>query len=244
MNLAPTIERQRIALMQPYFLPYLGYFQLIAASDHFVLYDNVQFIKNGWIERNRYLLDGEAKWFRISLAKDSHTQQITHRRIAEQFALGDLLNKLEFAYRKAPLRTEMMAWLEDLLTPPADSIATLNERLLRACCARLAIDTPITRASQLEPGAGLQGQERVIEIVQACRGTHYLNPVGGGHLYHPQAFRQAGIHLELLGANLPPYAQGGGAHPFVAGLSILDALMFNEPEVVGAWARQGDIQHA
>ncbi|MCE0916342.1 MULTISPECIES: WbqC family protein [unclassified Pseudomonas] len=243
MSNAVVGEHRRIALMQPYFLPYLGYFQLIAASDHFVLYDNVQFIKNGWIERNRYLLEGEAKWFRISLTKDSHTQQIMNRRIAEQFSLEDLLNKLEFAYRKAPRREPTMTWLEGLLAPAADSIATLNERLLKACCSLLAIDTPISRASELGPGKGLLGEERVIEIVQACRGTHYLNPVGGGHLYQAQAFGQSGITLELLHASLPPYAQGS-SRPFVAGLSILDALMFHEPENVAAWARLGEIQYA
>ncbi|MFJ7813134.1 WbqC family protein [Pseudomonas asiatica] len=236
--------RHRVALMQPYFLPYLGYFQLIAAADHFVLYDNVQFIKNGWIERNRYLLDGEAKWFRIALAKASHTQHIMQRRIAEQFELADLLNKLDFAYRKAPRRAPVMAWLEALLTPPADSIATLDERLLKACCTLLGIDTPISRASALPITGEASSQERVIQIVQACGATHYLNPIGGGHLYQAEAFQQAGITLELLGATLPPYSQGSDSQPFVAGLSILDALMFQEPEVVGAWARLGEIQSA
>lgn len=236
--------RQRVALMQPYFLPYLGYFQLIAAADHFVLYDNVQFIKNGWIERNRYLLDGEARWFRIALAKASHTQHIMQRRISDGFDLSELLNKLDFAYRKAPRRSHMMPWLETLLTPPAESIAALNERLIKACCLLLGIDTPISCASALPMAGESASQERVIEIVRACGATHYLNPAGGAHLYQAEAFQQAGITLELLGATLPPYSQGSSNHPFVGGLSILDALMFQQPEVVGEWARLGDVRRA
>ncbi|MFJ4442811.1 WbqC family protein [Pseudomonas sp. NPDC089422] len=235
--------RQRVALMQPYFLPYLGYFQLIAAADHFVLYDNVQFIKNGWIERNRYLLEGEAKWFRIALAKASHTQHIMERRISEGFDLSELLNKLDFAYRKAPRRSEMMTWLEALLTPAADSIAALNERVIKACCLLLGIETPISRASALPVACESASQERVIAIIRTCGATHYLNPIGGGHLYQAEAFQQAGITLELLGATLPPYSQGS-SHPFVAGLSILDALMFQAPEAVGEWARLGEIRRA
>ncbi|MGH8380248.1 WbqC family protein [Pseudomonas sp.] len=230
--------------MQPYLLPYLGYFQLIAAADCFVLYDNVQFIKNGWIERNRYLLDGEAKWFRVSLSKGSHQQQIMDRRIAEQFDPGEILNKLGFAYRKAPHVQPLLSWLEALLAEPASSIAELNERILRACCALIGLQTPITRASDLSIGTDSKAQERVLEVVRACGASHYLNPINGGHLYQAEAFQQAGITLELLSATLPGYRQGPGNHPFAAGLSILDALMFNEPETVGAWAKRGEIVSA
>lgn len=239
-----TTPAHRVALMQPYFLPYLGYLQLIAAVDHFVLYDDVQFIKNGWIERNRYLLDGEPKWFRVALAKSSHNQHILDKRIAETFAPQDILNKLQAAYRKAPFRETVLAWLAELLEPPTASIATLNERLLKACCRLLEIDTRLSRSSALGLDSGSSGQQRVIEIVSACGATHYLNPAGGAHLYQADAFAQAGLTLELLSATLPPYQQGDNDQPFVAGLSIIDALMFNDKHVVAQWARLGVIEHA
>ena len=242
---APVADgHHRIALMQPYFLPYLGYFQLIAAVDCFVIYDNVQFIKNGWIERNRYLLEQEPKWFRVPLSKGSHTQQIMEKRIADTFAPGDILNKLSFAYRRAPHAPRMLAWLEALLVEPASSIAELNERILRACCALIGLQTPIIRSSDLPMRADSKAQDRVLEVVQACAGTHYLNPVNGGHLYQAEAFQQIGITLELLKATLPGYRQGGGEQPFVPGLSILDALMFNDAQTVGVWAKGGEIVRA
>ncbi|MGH8439533.1 MAG: WbqC family protein [Pseudomonas sp.] len=241
---ATSASPQRVALMQPYFLPYLGYFQLIAAVDQFILYDNVQFIKNGWIERNRYLLDSEPKWFRVSLCKGSHAQQIMDKHIAECFDPGEILNKLSFAYRKAPRAQPMLAWLRDLLSEPATHIAELNERLLKACCSLIGLQTPISRSSELPLRADSKSQERVIEVVNAWGASHYLNPINGEHLYTAEAFQRAGVTLELLKTQLPAYRQGANDQPFVPGLSILDALMFNDPETVGAWARLGEIVRA
>lgn len=232
----------RVALMQPYFLPYLGYFQLIAASDCFVLYDTAQFIKNGWIERNRYLLDGEARWFGLPLAKGSHTLLINQRQVSAHFDPLPLLNKLAFAYRKAPHLERTLTWLEALLKLPAQNIAQFNELALRSCCSLLKLHTPIIRASEWASPSASRGQERVIEIIQAVGGSVYLNPAAGASLYTPQAFAAAGYGLELLKPSLAPYPQHSTA--FVPALSILDALMFNELETVRTWVRQGEIQRA
>lgn len=236
------LQNGRISLMQPYFLPYLGYFQLIAASDCFVVYDNVQFIKNGWIERNRYLLDGEPKWFGISLAKGSHDQLIMDKRISPHFEVQPLINKLAFAYRKAPNVEPTLAWLEALLNIPAQNIAELNERLLRSCCSLLGITTPFLRASEWEPSGHNKAQARVINLIQAVGGTSYLNPAAGGFLYQAADFAKAGYTLELLKPALPVYTQG--SQPFITALSILDAFMFNDLQAVSAWVHQGDIVRA
>ncbi|MDB6144811.1 MAG: hypothetical protein JWP80_3855 [Pseudomonas sp.] len=237
-----SLLQGRIALMQPYFLPYLGYFQLIAASDCFVIYDNVQFIKNGWIERNRYLLDGQPKWFGTPLAKGRSTQLIMEKHIASTFEVDSVLNKLGFAYRQAPYVKSTLAWIEPLLREPAANIAQLNERLLRACCRLLKLTTPILKASEVIPRSNLKGQGRVLELTKAVGGTRYLNPVGGGKLYEASVFAESGIHLELLSPTLTPYKQRD--KPFVPGLSILDALMFNDPAIVSGWANQGIITRA
>jgi hypothetical protein len=236
------LQEGRIALMQPYFLPYLGYFQLIAASDCFVVYDNVQFIKNGWIERNRYLLDGEAKWFGLPLAKAGHTQMIMERQVSPHFDIVPVINKLAFAYRKAPHRERTLTWLEALLKLPSHNIAEFNELALRSCCSLLKLNTPIIRASEWAPPSLSHGQTRVIEVITAVGGTTYLNPAAGGGMYDVADFADAGYGLELLKPSLPTYAQHD--KPFVPALSILDALMFNELEVVSAWVRQGEILRA
>lgn len=235
-------QGKRVVLMQPYFLPYLGYYQLLGAADLFISYDTAQFIKNGWIERNRYLLDGEPKWFGIALEKSSHTLPIHDKRISQGFHYPQVLEKLKHAYRKAPYVQQVLPWLAQLLEQPASSIAELNLRVLRASCALIELDTPIIAASALAPGAGVSGQARVLELMAATGATHYLNPAAGAFLYEAEEFAKAGIELELLHAELSPYPQQG--QDFVPGLSLLDALMFNPPELVGEWARQGRVIHA
>ncbi|MNH23284.1 WbqC-like protein family protein [compost metagenome] len=106
----------------------------------------------------------------------------------------------------------------------------------------IGLDTPIIAASALAPGAGVSGQARVLELMAATGATHYLNPAAGAFLYEAREFAKAGIKLELLHAELSPYPQQG--QDFVPGLSLLDALMFNPPEVVGEWARHGRVIHA
>lgn len=240
-NTTATTGTLRVAIMQPYFFPYLGYFQLIAAADCFVVYDNVQFIKRGWIERNRYLLQAEPRWFGVSLAKASQTQQIIEKRLAADHNPLECLEKLANAYRRAPHVERTLAWLKPLLERPADNIAEFNQRLLLACCELTGINTPMIKASELIPHAASKGQQRIIELVEAVGGTHYLNPVGGQDLYNAADFEHAGIRLEFLQPALPPYAQSGSAQAFVPGLSIIDALMHNEPDVVGQLTRLGHI---
>ncbi|MDM3885330.1 WbqC family protein [Pseudomonas sp. BCRC 81390] len=228
--------------MQPYFLPYLGYYQLLGAADLFISYDTAQFIKNGWIERNRYLLDGEPKWFGVALEKSSHKLPIHEKRISQGFQYQQVIGKLKHAYRTAPYAHRVLPWLAQLLEQPAASIAELNLRVLRASCALIGLDTPIIAASALPAGAGVGGQARVLELMAATGATHYLNPAAGAFLYEAGEFAKAGIELELLHAELTPYPQQGPE--FVPGLSLLDALMFNPPEVLGEWARQGRVMHA
>ncbi len=233
------LDEGRVALMQPYFLPYLGYFQLIAASDCFVLYDNVQFIKNGWIERNRYLLEGEPKWFGLALAKGSHSQLINQRQISPHFDIDAIMSRLAFAYRKAPHAERTLTWLEALLKLPAHNIAEFNELALRSCCSLLRIHTPIVRASEWSPASQSRGQDRVIEVISAIGGTRYLNPFAGGALYDSAAFAAAGYGLDLLKPDLEPYLQLN--QPFVPALSVLDAFMFNDLETLSAWVKRGEI---
>ncbi|MBJ9975446.1 WbqC family protein [Pseudomonas sp. S75] len=234
--------RKRVVLMQPYLLPYLGYYQLLGAAELFVSYDTAQFIKNGWIERNRYLLDGEPRWFNVALEKSSHTLPILHKRISKGFDVRDLINKLAHAYRKAPNASFVLSWLQPLLEEPAASIAELNIRVLKASCALIGVTTPIITASELENEAGLSGQARVLALMKAVGASHYLNPSAGAFLYDAGAFSAAGMQLQLLQARLPSYRQG--SQDFKPGLSILDALMFNPAHTVGEWARQGVITDA
>lgn len=213
------------AIMQPYLFPYIGYFQLIAAVDQFVIYDTVKYTKKGWINRNRFLREGEPVVFTLPLEKDADHLDIRARRIAQSFEPGRLCAQIAQAYRRAPHRHETMPLVESVLSYRSDTLFDhLRHGLIRTC-AHLDIGTPIRTASEIEGTTDLRRQERVIDICRQLGASTYVNPIGGTALYDPAAFAQRGITLRFLRAR--PFAYAQGPHPFVPWLSILDVLMFN-----------------
>jgi hypothetical protein len=213
--------------MQPYFFPYLGYFQLIRACDVFVAFADVQFMQGGWVNRNRVLSDHRPLWFTLPVASDAIGLPISARRYAD----GDgrvrarLLRTLH-NYRRAPHFDAAMAVIEPLLANPEDNVAAYNTHLLRALSAHLGIGTRILTASDLPPFADLRGEARVIAMCQALGASTYVNSIGGVSLYSREAFARAGIELRFLRSEVGPYPQFGREH--VASLSIIDVLMFND----------------
>ena len=214
--------------MQPYFFPYLGYFQLIHASDAFVAYDTAQYSRGGWINRNRILGDGGPMWFTLPVAHDDITLPIRARRYAD----GDgrarqlLLRKLENQYRRAPHFAAAMAVLEPLLLHREANVAAFNLHLLQGLCAHMGIATRIEAASRLPATTGLRGQDAVVAICRGLGATTYLNSIGGTTLYAAEDFAREGLALRFLRSDAPPYPQFAGEP--VAGLSIVDVLMFND----------------
>lgn len=232
----------KLAIMQPYFLPYVGYFQLVSVVDHFVFYDDAQFIKNGWIERNRYLLDGQAKWFGVPLAKGRHDASINERHVSASFDKETVLNKLAFAYRRAPRRAWGLDLVDDLLSDTGPDIARFNGRTLQRLCEILEIGTRFSWASELSLDDACRGEDRVIAIARALGARTYINPVGGAHLYHKHRFNDHGLELCFISPRLDEYRQVAGG--FVPALSILDLLMFNPPEQVSEWAKSPVVEAA
>lgn len=213
------------AIMQPYLFPYIGYFQLISAVDQFVIYDTVKYTKKGWINRNRFLREGEPVVFTLPLEKDADHLDIRARRIAQSFEPDRLCAQIAQAYRRAPHRQETMPLVESVLGYRGDTLFEhLRHGLIRTC-AHLEIGTPIRTASEIEGTTDLRRQERVIDICGRLGASTYVNPIGGTALYDPAAFAQWGIALRFLRAR--PFAYAQGPHPFVPWLSILDVLMFN-----------------
>jgi len=219
-----------VAIMQPYFFPYIGYFQLLAASDLFVFYDDVQFIKGGWVNRNRVLVKGGAEWITYPIAHASYSLPIN----ARHYLVGDklatrMINRLRNAYRWAPHFDETMTLVEEVMAVKTSNVADFNIHLLRVIAAHLGIRTAAITASSLGPKDVSLGAEQV--VVDMCRrlgATHYVNAEGGRSLYHRGAFETHGIDLAFLQCDAQPYAQFG--EPFVPSLSIIDVLMFNTPQ--------------
>lgn len=223
--------------MQPYLFPYIGYFQLIGAVDQFVIYDTAKYTKKGWINRNRFLREGEPVTFTLPLEKDSDLLDIRERRVAASFAPERLCAQIAGAYRRAPHVGETMPLIEAALTYEGGNLFDHLRHALTLTCAHLAIDTPIRIASQIEGVTPLRRQDRVLDICERLGATTYINPIGGTALYDPGAFARRGIALRFLRARPFAYAQFG--HPFVPWLSILDVMMFNPRAGIGPLLRDG-----
>ena len=229
-----------VAIMQPYFFPYLGYFQLMQAVDCFVFYDDAQYMKGGWVNRNRILHDGEARWWTYPVVRENFRLPICQRRFDRSPDHdASLLDKLHGAYRRAPYKDPATALVEDTLASGASGIASLNEQGLRRVAERLGIGCRFLSSSQIEHDRNLSGQARVLDICRRLGATQYLNAIGGVDLYDPVAFADAGIELGFVRPRLRPYEQF--KHPHVPFLSVVDALMFNPAEAVramlGDWDR-------
>jgi hypothetical protein len=221
----------KVAIMQPYFFPYIGYFQLIAASNVFVLHDDVQYITGGWVNRNRILLNGEDRMITFPVQKAASVLPIKARSyVSGNQGLRHIINQVKQAYAKAPGYRHVFPLVEELLNFADRNVARFNENLIRRICALIGIETSIIVSSSLDKDESLKGQERVLDICRCVGATHYTNPIGGATLYHQEAFRSSGITLRFLAAQDERYRQHDDK--WVPFLSIMDVLMFNSMQEV------------
>lgn len=219
-----------IAVMQPYLFPYLGYFQLLGAVDRFVLFDDVNFIKKGWINRNRILLGGEPHTFTVPLQDVSQNRSIRDHRISEEQAWAPkLLATIKRAYSAAPQFSEVFPALEDIFLQPTHSIADLAARSIRYVADRAKLPVLISSASDLHLGPELKGQERILAICAHQGAKCYINPASGAELYDTARFAERGMELRFLrmdgGITYPQI----GVSTHVPALSIIDPLMHCTP---------------
>lgn len=228
-----------VAIMQPYFLPYIGYWQLMAAADRFVVYDNIQYTKKGWINRNRFLRDGAAAYFTVPLKKASDYANVVDREIATDFDRDRMLRALAAAYRKAPHFAEVFPVVERIVRAPMTNLFEYLHHSLAEMARLLEIPTPLVVSSTIAFDHTLPSEKKVLAICRALDADRYLNPLGGQALYAGPAFAAEGIRLEFLRPRPRAYAQFGGA--FVPELSIVDVVMFNSKDVVREMLREADV---
>jgi hypothetical protein len=221
----------KVAIMQPYFFPYIGYFQLIATSDVFLLHDDVQYIKGGWVNRNRILLNGEDRMITLPVQKSAYDLPINARSyVPDNQPYKDIINLIKQAYFKAPFFQQVFPLLNDLLIFADKNVARFNENLIRRIADYLGIKSKIIVSSGMEKNNELAGEPRVLEICKRLGATDYTNPIGGTDLYHQEAFQKQGIALHFLEAQNVRYQQRGEVWlPF---LSIIDVMMFNSIEEI------------
>lgn len=222
-----------VAIMQPYLLPYLGYFQLIGLAGEFVLHDDVQYIKGGWINRNRMLVNHASAWFTLSVRHADHALPIYARQWHDSpKESAAVVRRLAAAYRQAPHFDEVMPVVRAALSFPTDNVADSLAHSLQVVCRHLGLATPVRSSRSLALDPNLAGQDRVIAICERLGAQTYVNPPGGVDLYDRPAFQARNLKLQFLQPSLTPYPQFGG--PFVPGLSIVDVLMFNPIDRVRA----------
>jgi hypothetical protein len=215
----------KLAVMQPYFFPYVGYFQLIHASERFVFYDDVNYIKNGWINRNRFLFEGEPRYFTVPLSGASPFTLIRDIRVqpTDQPWRRKLVETMRVAYKGAPHRDEGLGLLEATLAIDAAAIADFARHSVKAVMAYLGLDRETIDSSAKYGNESLHGEARILDICRRESATVYVNAPGGRTLYDTASFRAAGIDLRFVHGRLDAYPQPAPA--FVPGLSILDAIM-------------------
>lgn len=224
----------RVAIMQPYFLPYIGYYQLIAAVDMFVVYDNIKYTKKGWINRNRMLLNGTDVMFSLPLKKDSDALKVVERELAADFNRDKLLNQFKGAYARAPHFAETFALLERIVRNEEQNLFRFIFQSIVETCVHLDIDTDIRVSSEIAVDRELKGENRVLALCQAVGADTYVNAIGGMDLYSKVLFRARSIDLKFIESKPFDYRQFD--NEFVPWLSIVDVMMFNPVHAITAGA--------
>jgi hypothetical protein len=216
----------KIAIMQPYILPYIGYFQLIKAVDKFIIYDDVNFINRGWINRNRLLVGGKDSLFTIPLKEASQNKLIHEIEVNWDAAWkSKFLKTLEQSYKKAPFYADVLPLVQASLALDNVPISEVIVENLRILCSYLDIKTEIIASSRSYNNQHLKAQERILDICLQEKAHQYINPIGGLELYDKTVFEEKGMVLNFIKAKAISYPQF--KNEFVPWLSILDVLMFN-----------------
>lgn len=216
--------------MQPYLLPYPGYWQLIRNVDNFVVYDNIEYTKKGWVNRNRYLLNGAAETFSLPLAKDSDYRHVRERQVADSFDPEKMLRQFAGAYSKAPRLASVLPLLEEVFCQAERNLFAFLLHSIRRVCIELGIGADLVVSSSIGADHSLRGERRVLDICQTLGAKTYVNPIGGVELYDKTNFRAQGVELLFMRSGVLEYKQFG--NPFVPSLSIIDAMMFLAPETI------------
>lgn len=215
----------KIAIMQPYFFPYIGFFQLAKSVDKFIVYDDIQYTKKGWIQRNRILVNGKPSMFSLSIKKDSDYLDIIERELSDSYDRVKLCRQILGAYKKAPFFNEVYPLLEDIINFKDNNLFSYVNNSISCLFNNLDIKTDLIVSSSLAIPRDNKSQERVVKTCIKMNASHYINPPGGVDLYSKDAFLKAGIELKFIDPVIQEYKQSGSE--FISHLSIIDILMWN-----------------
>lgn len=230
--------------MQPYIFPYIGYYQLINYVDKFVVYDDVNFIKQGWINRNNLLVQGKPFLFTIPLKEPSSFSKINEIYVNYNLFIpwkNKFLKTLEQSYKKAPYFQNVYDLVEKVMdfTEAEAKISEIATKSIVDTCNYLHIDTQFVLTSAFYENDSLSGKERVIDICEREGASRYINPIGGQELYDKDYFKSRGLELNFMKSQPLTYKQFNNEH--IPWLSIIDVLMFNSVEEVKGFLDNYDL---
>ena len=211
----------KIAIMQPYFFPYLGYFQLADKVDEFVFLDDVNYFKKGFISRNAILQNGSHFAFSVSISKASQNKKINELSYTGEFE--KLFALLRHNYGRCTFFQQVMPIVESVCKSANQNVALKNAASISSVFQYLEDTKVFKTASQLNLDPGLRGADRLISVCKELGASTYVNAIGGVGLYKPQVFEEHGIELQFLKPQLQAYSQE--CEGFVPGLSVIDAMM-------------------
>jgi len=218
--------------MQPYFMPYIGYFQLINSVDQFVIYDNIQYTKKGWINRNRILANGKDQLITLPIKKDSDYLDVVERELSESWEKdkNKMINIIKSSYNKAPYFEETFKLISKCLNNPEENLFKFIYDSIVLINSYLEIKTPIIISSSINADHTLKSQDKVLSLCKAQNADVYINSIGGVELYDKETFKQNKIKLNFIKSNPIKYKQFN--NEFVSWLSIIDVMMFNSKEQI------------
>lgn len=229
----------KIAVMQPYFFPYLAYYQLAASVDHFVFLDDVSFIRRGYINRNQILLHGKPFRFTLAVVAASQNNRIDQHRFAGEHT--QFLQQLRHAYRRAPYFEQIFSLVEAICRRPEQNVA-------RLCAASIEevfkyLGRPFSASFASSKPSLARGEARILDLCERFGADTYHNASGGRPLYSGDVFEEQGVRLRFVSGRFPTYPQVGQGS-FVPGLSMIDVLMNNSPQAVDEMLSSGELEDA
>ena len=218
--------------MQPYLFPYIGYYQLVSAVDKFVIFDDVNFINKGWINRNRILVNGEGHLFTMPVSRSSQNKLINEIELTDDYSKWKekFLKTLKNSYSKAPYFNTIYSMLTPLMDSSGKNLSEILRHILYRTVDYLQIETEMIHTSSVYDNANLKGQDRILDICKKENASEYLNPIGGKLLYNKEKFLKENINLYFLESGNIEYKQFSSK--FVSNLSIIDIMMFNSPDEI------------
>lgn len=213
----------KVGIMQPYFMPYIGYFQLMAAVDVYVIFDDVNYIKRGWSARNNIIVNGQKHLFNISVKGGSQNNLYNQVVVTDDFK--KFRKTLEMNYRKAPFFKETIKILDKVFCYDNRRFNYFMKNSYEQILQYIGIEKRFLLSSELANDKQLKGMDKILNICETLEADEYYNAIGGIGLYSKSEFNKKGISLKYVKSDLQPYHQF--SKEFIPALSIIDVLMMN-----------------